>query len=352
MTKDSAPEAAVITPMRICIITLMKNEGPFILEWLAHWRNLGVTDFIVFSNDCFDGTDAILDRLDALGVVQHLPNPAYLADTKRFHRQALAYGSQLRRHREADYTMICDTDEFLHIDVADGTLPGLLALHDYPDAISFGELLFGFGGRESFEEGLVTERFTWAIDMRPGARRARRGVKTIAKVTPTVLEWNNHRPQMERRRGIRWLDGAGVPVPRKFRVGTDRGYDVRGRYDQAWLAHYSVRSAESLLLKMERGDAVRPDRLTANYARKRSSAREDNLTMLRYGLAIRREMGRFLEDPVLSALHTAAIDAHHARIAELKADLEMAEVWKTFREVCQTEIATRAERSGTGEAEK
>src|SRR5690606_13610612 len=143
-------------------------EGPYILEWLAHWRNLGVTDFIIFSNDCFDGTDLILDRLDAMGVVQHLPNPAGLVGSAQFHRMALSYGAQLRRHLEADFTMICDVDEFLHIGAADGTLPGLLASHDCPDAVSFSEVLFGFGGREKFEEGLVTEQFRWASDMKPG----------------------------------------------------------------------------------------------------------------------------------------------------------------------------------------
>ncbi|WP_417806434.1 hypothetical protein [Thioclava sp.] len=55
---------------------------------------IGAADFIVFSNDCFDGTDKILDRLDAMGVVQHLPNPATLMESSQFYRKALAYGAQ------------------------------------------------------------------------------------------------------------------------------------------------------------------------------------------------------------------------------------------------------------------
>lgn len=323
--------------LRICLITLMKNEGPFILEWIAHWRNLGVTDFIVFSNDCFDGTDLILDRLDALGIVQHLPNPAALTGSSQFHRTALAYGAQLRRHREADYTMICDVDEFLHIGAADGTLPGLLAAHDFPDAISFAELLFGFGGQEHFAEGLVTERFLWADDLAPGLRRARRGVKTIARVGPAVLDWSNHRPQIEARRGIRWLDGSGKGVPRAFRLGSDRGLDIRGRYEEAWLAHYSVRSAESMLLKLDRGDAVRPRRMQPSYASKRSFARELNTTLTRYGDAIRDTMAGLLADAPLRALHAQAIARHQERIAALKADPEMAPAWEAIRAACLAE---------------
>ena len=62
-------------PMRALAITSVKNEGPFLLEWLAHHRAVGFTDFLVFSNDCDDGTDAMLDRLAELGWLTHLPNP-------------------------------------------------------------------------------------------------------------------------------------------------------------------------------------------------------------------------------------------------------------------------------------
>ncbi|MEL6427490.1 MAG: glycosyltransferase family 2 protein, partial [Pseudomonadota bacterium] len=57
--------------MRALIVTTMRNEGPYILEWLAHHRAVGFTDFLVFSNDCDDGTDALLDRLHELGQIVH-----------------------------------------------------------------------------------------------------------------------------------------------------------------------------------------------------------------------------------------------------------------------------------------
>ncbi|MEK7854637.1 MAG: type VI secretion system baseplate subunit TssG, partial [Acidobacteriota bacterium] len=39
------------------------DEGAFLLEWLAHHRASGFTDVLVFSNDCSDGTDLMLDRI-------------------------------------------------------------------------------------------------------------------------------------------------------------------------------------------------------------------------------------------------------------------------------------------------
>ena len=46
------------------VLSTMKNEGPFVLEWVAHHRAIGFDGFVIFSNDCTDGTDRILDRLD------------------------------------------------------------------------------------------------------------------------------------------------------------------------------------------------------------------------------------------------------------------------------------------------
>ena len=41
------------------IVTAMKNEGPFILEWAAYHLSIGFDRFLVYTNDCDDGTDAI-----------------------------------------------------------------------------------------------------------------------------------------------------------------------------------------------------------------------------------------------------------------------------------------------------
>ena len=33
----------------------MRNEAPFILEWIAYHRAIGFDDFLIYSNDCSDG---------------------------------------------------------------------------------------------------------------------------------------------------------------------------------------------------------------------------------------------------------------------------------------------------------
>ena len=46
--------------MRILSVTTLRDEAPFIVEWVAHMRAIGVTDLLVYIDDCGDGTDALL----------------------------------------------------------------------------------------------------------------------------------------------------------------------------------------------------------------------------------------------------------------------------------------------------
>ena len=77
--------------MDCLIATCMKDEGPFILEWLAWHKSIGIKNFVVFTNDCTDGTVEILDRLDALGELRHLANPALVSGSTYFQPAALSY---------------------------------------------------------------------------------------------------------------------------------------------------------------------------------------------------------------------------------------------------------------------
>ena len=50
--------------MRITAVTPMKNEGPFIVEWLAYHRLIGINDFIVFTNAKTDKVNVLYRRRD------------------------------------------------------------------------------------------------------------------------------------------------------------------------------------------------------------------------------------------------------------------------------------------------
>ncbi len=60
---------------RVTEVAFTKNEGRFLLEWIAYHRAIGVGDFLVYTNDCEDESPALLERLAEMGIAVHVPNP-------------------------------------------------------------------------------------------------------------------------------------------------------------------------------------------------------------------------------------------------------------------------------------
>lgn len=312
------------TPPRILVPTCMKNEGPFILEWLAWHRVVGVTDFLIFTNDCTDGTDQLLDRLDDMGLVHHLPNPALGQEATNFQPVMLRYLPYTREFREADYVISMDVDEFINIHTGEGRFADLLEATGDFDVLSMSEINHGSNDRLCYERGWLTEQFPGHQSPTPGAKKAHRGVKSITRMSPRVTAVRNHRPDLTENFGtVRWLDGSGR-MRREFLEDEEaNGYDCRGSYDLVTLDHFPLRSLESFLVKMHRGDVVVANKMASNrYWRTRNHHEFTTSDLSHLRAAAKAEYERLLQDKELAALHDAACDAHEARIAALEGEPE------------------------------
>ncbi len=95
------------------IMTTMKNEGPFLLEWIAHNLTIGFTGFVVFTNNCDDGTDLMVQRLEELGYCSHRPND--VSDGSPPQHKALRRATAHPWVKEADWLMCLDVDEFVNL---------------------------------------------------------------------------------------------------------------------------------------------------------------------------------------------------------------------------------------------
>lgn len=311
----------------VFVATCMKDEGPFILEWIAWHKAIGVTDFVVFTNDCTDGTDLILDRLEDLGHLRHLPNPALATGSTYFQPMALGFAPFLREFRQADYFISMDVDEFINVRLKDGSLRALFDRVGYFDALSMSELNHGSNRRETFEPGLVTEQFPCHETETPGRHKANRGVKTIVRLGPKLNKPRNHRPDFDGLvDDIVWLDGSGQPRRELAEDSTRNGLDVRGSYDCVSLEHYPLRSLSSYLAKMARGDVVvKGKQVSPRYWRLRN--RNEHLTSAldRQQPAFRKALDDLMSDPELHRLHVFACEQHAARIDALMHEPEFRE---------------------------
>jgi FkbM family methyltransferase len=303
----------------ILLATCMKDEGPFILEWLAWQKAIGVTDIVVFTNDCTDGTDRLLDRLAAMGELRHLPNPAAVLGSTYFQPAALSFVQAMPEFRRADFFLSLDVDEFLNIRVGDGTLPDLLRAVPEFDVLSICELNHGSNRRESYAPGWVTEQFPGHGTERPGRHRAQAGVKSLVRLTDRIAQVRNHRPDIADGVAPVWLDGSGRETADLHADPARNGLDCRGRYGLASLDHFALRSLESYLVKMFRGDVVVAGKqVSQRYwrLRDRDEARTSDLAP---GIARARAVhDRLAADAALMALHDACCAAHADRIRTLR----------------------------------
>ena len=305
----------------VTIVTCMKNEGPFILEWLAYHRSIGVGNFIVFSNDCADGTDKLLDRLDELGLVTHLPNPAIAAGSTYFQPLALKFSEGMPLMKRSDYVMCIDVDEFIAIRAGDGHFRDLLDAAGPFHALSMSELNFNSGGRWDYEDVWITETFRDHETPEPGHWQARRGVKTIIHGIGNIEKLQAHRPFLHHGTvdDFIWLDGSARPLPRDFTYANPQnGIDRRGAYDLVCLNHYPLRSVESFLIKQDRGSTVtQKDRFTEHYFRVRSLGGNADGWIDRALPGAREEWRRLMKDERVSEIHAGAVTWHKNRAREI-----------------------------------
>lgn len=90
-------------------------------------------------------------------------------------------------------------------------------------------------------------------------------------------------------------------------------------YDLVTLNHYSLRSAESYLVKRDRGRVNHVDRDQGmNYWFRMNNNAEEDRRMLDRIPMIQAEFDKLMSYPEIAAQHNASVKAHRTRIAELR----------------------------------
>ncbi|MEP2531113.1 glycosyltransferase family 2 protein [Shimia sp.] len=230
----------------------MKDEGAYILDWVAHYRALGATDIVVFTNDCSDQTDLILRNLNRMGEVHHRFNRVMRRGP---HKSALMWGEHETVVREADWIFVADVDEYLQINVGNGTFQALIDAFPGVDAISLVWRIFGNDGVQGMVDTPVPHQFT-RTQPAQGREGEHRFFKTLFKNDKTKFNrMGVHRPFIQQDAApINWITPGGTRfddrhIKGALHVNWDYGYEV------AQLNHYALRSMDSFLNKQRRGRA-------------------------------------------------------------------------------------------------
>lgn len=323
----------------VLLVTAMKNEGPYVLEWVAHYLALGVDSILVISNDCDDQTDRLLDRLAQIVPVHHRINPRVMyREQGNWQVMALRFARLHSFYQDADWILHADADEFLQVTTGDGTLDAFAtaatARAGRFDAISFTSMPFNSNGLKEFTDALVVEQFTHYS--KPYAKKRAEGrvllnaIKTLYRNSVNFRIRRNHRPLMEdfTAAGHVWIDGSANVWPAELADGKEKAIDAITSTDLAQLNHYAIKSAEAFLIKQDRGDVAGVDRLDTD-RRYWEGYNEDGDFEPRFATpspAAAALLAQFKADPLLAKYHDQAVAEHRAKAKRLRNKPELAEM--------------------------
>ena len=304
------------------VVSTMKNEGPYIIDWVAHYKTLGFDHILVCTNDCTDPTVEILLRLQELGlVVQHNT----IVRKAGIHRSALRQAS--RRYdivMNAKWVFVCDVDEYLNVHLGDGSVQALVEGSGADaDVISVPWRIFGPDGIQDFKDKPVTEQFTkgefeWDAKLRPQTGKFVKSLYT-----------NQHKFQRMGLHAPVSLEEHVADTKRVLPGGAD--YVVNGErtdnpplFTHAQVNHYALRSMDSFLIKRARGRANHSHHvLGMDYWNKFNLNDETDTSIKRYKTKASKLAKELKSDPMLGELHEMSVDWHKRKAASLKMDPEM-----------------------------
>lgn len=306
-------------------LSTMKDEGPGVIEWVAHHLAVGFTEVMVYTNDCSDGTDAILKRLQALDIgVHHRDN--IMPPGVKPHPSMLKHAHDDELVRATDWLLVLDADEFLCINHRSGTLDGMIADLNAmgASAMVITWRIFGSGGIRDWSRAPITDQFTMAA---PPFWNKGWGVKTLLRFDHRYLRLGMHRPIIKSQHKdtdypetVTWVNGSGKVLEDWFKFRGWRSIRRTVGFDWAQINHYALKSMDAYSLRKFRGNAnLKKDKYNADYWSLQDRNEVQDLQIRRHATRRAEIMAELLADPELARLHDAAHARAEARLAEYRA---------------------------------
>lgn len=301
------------------VLACMRNEGPFILEWVAWHRVLGFDAVIVATNDCTDGSDALLGALAAAGALIHLPHAPAAGEAPQDSgmRAALAHLALY----PADWLLHIDSDEFLNLR-SDTSLPDLLALGAEAHVIALPWRAFGDSGHKRWP-GATLPHFT-----RCEAAPSPETTKFKSLFRPAAFAHaHDHMPMRPRVAAPRVVAANGqpldpAPLMSERHHSRYRPSDIALAPGRATIHHYAIRSEDVFRLKSLRGDGQGKDgakyRVGGRWHRIANRNEAEDRSALRLWPATQAEMARLRALPGVAPAESATLAAFDTARARME----------------------------------
>lgn len=298
------------------LITCMRNEAPFLLEWVAYHQAIGFQRIIVFSNDSTDGTDTLLDALAAQGIVEHVQQQVLPDQSPQATAAATARSAQMLK--DGDWAIFLDADEFLNVQQGEGKVEDLIDFIESRGKIGMlvNWRVFGDSYHDSFQGRIISHDYT----------RCEKGLKTTQFKTffqkndetagiSKYLHLCDLEPEKTKLARFMGPDGSEFSIDNWTTTDRQRRWldawikdgacpygSINGafeKYEIAQINHYMVRDPFSFALKKERGRGytvqdTKP-RHTDQFYQTWNRNEGDDTTILRWEIATRDRVAELTE---------------------------------------------------------
>jgi hypothetical protein len=153
----------------LAICAIYRDEAPYLREWIAFHRLVGVERFYLYNNRSRD------DHLGALAPYLE-EGIAETRDWPLFPGQVVAYEHCVEAHRDdTRWLAFVDVDEFLFSPTGK-SLPEVLADFEFAPGVGVNRAVFGTSGHSTPPDGLVIENYL----LRAKIGNTAQAIKTIA----------------------------------------------------------------------------------------------------------------------------------------------------------------------------
>ena len=306
--------------MSSAVFACMRNEGPFLMEWVAYHRVIGFDRILVATNACTDGSDHLLSALMAAGALTHLPHSpaAGIAPQDSGMRAALAHLDKA----PVDWLLHIDADEYLNLH-AQTPLRDLLALGDTAHVIALPWRAFGDSGHARWP-GATLPHFT-RCEAAPNPETTK--FKSLFRPA-AFAHAHDHMPVSPRIAAPRVVAANGAnldpaPLMSRRHHSRYRPLAISLAPGLAVINHYAIRSTDTYRLRAQRGDGQGKDanekyRIGGRWHRIANRNEAEDLSILRHWPATQAELARLRALPGVAAAETATLADFTTRLEALR----------------------------------
>ena len=297
---------------KTALVSCMRNEGVFLLEWVAYHQGLGFDAIIIVSNDCTDGSDTLLDALEADGHITHIRHSVPPGTPPQDAGMDLALAWM--RANQITWALHIDSDEFLLVDHGNGRITDLLADLPPADVIPIPWRLFGDSGLTDWTPGdSILPHFTHA---EPAPTEGVTKFKCLFQVASfgRATDHNPLDPLVDDPRVLS-PDGEALSNSSLYQRKSSRfrPHDVACRAKRARLNHYAVKSQDLFLMKNDRGDGQGKTgdskyHLGSKWHRMANRNDVEDTAILRHWPATQSRLTALRSDPAITAAERACQD--------------------------------------------